>query len=84
MACSADPQLTLYRGTAALWENDDWSSESQDVKASSATRAGAFAFPAGSKDAAMLVTLAPGTYSAVVTGANNSSGTALVEVYEVP
>ncbi len=45
---------------------------------------GAFPFPAESKDSAIVVTLAPGNYTAVVTGANNSKGVALVEVYQVP
>ena len=44
----------------------------------------AFALPAGSADAAMVVTLPPGAYTAQVGGANNSTGIALVEIYEVP
>ena len=46
--------------------------------------AGAFALTAGSADCAMIVTLPPGNYTAEVTGANASSGVALVEIYEVP
>jgi len=52
--------------------------------ASVAARVGAFPLPAGSKDAAILVSLAPGNYTALVSGAGESSGIALVEVYEVP
>jgi hypothetical protein len=37
-----------------------------------------------SKDAALLVTLQPGVYSAQVSGVGNTTGVALVEVYEVP
>jgi hypothetical protein len=37
----------------------------------------------GSKDAAIVITLAPGAYTAHVTGANNA-GVALVEIYELP
>jgi hypothetical protein len=44
---------------------------------------GAFGLPAASADSALLVTLPAGTYTAEVSGANNSSGIALVEVYEV-
>ena len=47
-----------------------------------AAAVGAFPFPAASRDSAMLVTLAPGSYTAVVDG--GGSGMALVEVYEVP
>jgi hypothetical protein len=45
---------------------------------------GAFPLPAGSKDAALVVTLSPGAYTAQVSGAAGTTGTALVEVYEVP
>lgn len=43
----------------------------------------AFGLPTGSADCAMVVTLPPGTYTAQVSGANATSGVALVEVYEV-
>jgi hypothetical protein len=39
---------------------------------------------AGSKDAAILINLSPGTYTAVVSGSGGSTGIALVNVYEVP
>jgi len=39
---------------------------------------------ANSLDAAILVTLNPGTYTAQVTSASGSSGFVLIEVYEVP
>ena len=42
-----------------------------------------FPLPADSKDAALLVTLPAGAYSAVISGANNSTGVSLVEVYLV-
>ena len=45
---------------------------------------GAFALPTASRDAAILMTLMPGSYSAQVSGVNNISGMAIVEVYEVP
>ena len=45
---------------------------------------GAFALTNGSRDAALVVTLMPGAYSAQVSGINSGTGEALVEVYEVP
>ena len=46
---------------------------------------GAFALNSStSLDAVLVVTLAPGTYTAQVSGVNNTGGLALVEVYEVP
>ena len=51
---------------------------------SSGDSAGAFAFPAGGKDAAVLLTLPPGSYTAQVSGVGGATGVGLVEVYEVP
>jgi hypothetical protein len=45
---------------------------------------GAFALPANAADAAILINLAPGAYTAQVSGVGGTTGVALVEVYEVP
>jgi hypothetical protein len=37
-----------------------------------------------SNDSAIIVTLAPGAYTAQVAGASGDTGQAMVEVYEVP
>ena len=43
------------------------------------------AFPlTSSLDAALLVTLPPGTYTVQVSGVNGTTGVALIEVYEMP
>jgi hypothetical protein len=80
-----DPRITLYRQTTPLWQNDDWTSDTTLSPAitAAAAQSGAFSFKGGSTDAAMLVTLAPGSYTAVVSGADGSesAGTALVEIY---
>ena len=79
-----DPALALYRGETLLAQNDDWSlGRSPAAVAATAARAGAFPFAESSLDAALLVTLAPGAYTAVVTGVGGSTGLALVEVYDV-
>jgi hypothetical protein len=63
--------------------NNDWGGNTALANAS--TSVGAFAFSSvNSKDAALLVTLAPGSYTAQVSGVNGSAGLTLVEVYEVP
>ena len=81
----ADPTITLYRGTTALATNDNWSSavNASDI-ATTAVAVGAFALTAGSKDAAILTTLSPGAYTAVVSGVGATTGTALIELYVVP
>ena len=45
---------------------------------------GAFGLDGGSRDAALVATLATGTYTAQVSGVGGTTGVALVEVYEVP
>ncbi|MBI5382400.1 MAG: immunoglobulin domain-containing protein [Opitutae bacterium] len=80
----ADPQLALFRQgtTVPIQQNDDWRGTAPLKAAFAAT--GAFDLPDASKDAALLVTLEPGSYSAQVSGVNNTTGVALVEVYAVP
>jgi len=80
----ADPVLTLYDSdNKVVATNDDWEiSRSAAAIAATAQYLGAFALNPASLDSALLVTLAPGAYTAVVTGANGASGIALVEVYD--
>ena len=78
-----NPRLDLFSGATLIQSNDDWGGASNLAAAFAAT--GAFAFTSvNSRDSALLVTLAPGNYTAQVSGVNNTTGTALVEVYEVP
>ena len=48
--------------------------------------ASSVAFPllSGSKDSALILTLAPGVYTAEVTSASGASAIGLVEIYELP
>ena len=79
----ADPQLKLFNQQGQeLQENNDWGGGAALANAFTATYA--FALPAASKDAALLVTLPPGVYTAQVSGVGNTTGIALIEVYEVP
>jgi hypothetical protein len=80
------PHLQLYNNSQqVIRENFAWG-EGNDAglvsEAESST--GAFAFANGSADSAILIVLPPGTYTAEVSGANNTTGDSLVEVYEVP
>lgn len=79
----SDPTLKIYQNGQLVGQNDDWTSAGAEVT-TAATASGAFALAPGSKDSAIVLTLAPGAYSAVVSGAGNSSGAGLVEVYELP
>ncbi len=78
-----DPQLALFNSSSAkIAENNDWGGTSDLIAAFTAV--GAFSLSSSSKDAALVVTLQPGNYSVQVSGTANTTGVALVEVYEVP
>lgn len=86
----ADPRVELFSGQAVTASNDNWGTpvgpgapSAPQITAVFA-QVGAFALPTGSRDAALLVTLAPGNYTAQVSGVGNTGGLAIVEVYEVP
>lgn len=53
------------------------------ASAASMISVGAFPLPAGAADCAMLITVSPGVYSAVLSGLNNGIGVGLIEIYEV-
>ncbi|MBI5691592.1 MAG: immunoglobulin domain-containing protein [Verrucomicrobia bacterium] len=79
----ADPQLTLSSATGVLADNDNWGGTAE-LKAAFAA-VGAFAFTAdSSRDAALIASVPPGSYTAQIRGANATTGVALVEVYELP
>jgi hypothetical protein len=81
----ADPILTIKSGNTTVRENDNWETGNDPALIAEASlELGINALPSGSKDAVILMTLPPGLYSAVVSGANGATGVALVEVYEVP
>ncbi len=75
-----DPILEVYSGSTKLTENDNWSSG----LAATFDSVGAFQLDPGSKDAALLTSLPPGSYTVQVRGAAGGTGEALIEIYEVP
>ena len=80
----ADPKVELFdSGGKTIATNDNWGGLPALTSAFSDT--GAFTFSSvTSTDAALLVTLAPGNYTAKVSVSTGATGVALVEVYEAP
>lgn len=71
-----DPTLELYDSDGTqVAANDNWSSTQENAIAATTLA------PRDPREAAMVKTLAPGAYSAVVRGQNDSTGVALFEVY---
>lgn len=91
----ANPWIELYSEGVVIASNDDWSmgsspsSEGNSIKGPARglsmafESSGATPLDFGSKDAAILVWLEPGLYTAVARGVDGAEGIALVEVYEV-
>jgi hypothetical protein len=78
----ADPKLELFSGSTRINENDNWGGSA--ALASAFSSVAAFPLASTSRDAVLLVTLEPGSYTAQVSGVGNTTGIALVEVYEMP
>ncbi len=73
-----NPKLDLYSGQTLIASNDDWSSASNAAELSASGYA-----PSIGSEAAVMTALAPGAYTAIVSGKNGSTGTGIVEVFEV-
>ena len=80
----ADPTIAIFSGAIAIGSNDNWSNGLDGAAqiAAVSARVGAFALVAGSRDAALLLTLQPGSYTVHVTGVGNTTGIALIEIYD--
>jgi hypothetical protein len=73
-----DPSLDLYdSGNNLLASNDNWKNSQQaEIQASGYA-------PGDNREAAIIQTLAPGNYTAVVRGVNATVGAALLEVHDL-
>jgi sugar lactone lactonase YvrE len=73
----ADPFLSLVDGSGnVLWNNDNWKDSQQaGIQATGLA-------PPNDLESAILRTLQPGNYTAVLSGKNGSTGVGLVEVYD--
>ncbi|RKX31608.1 MAG: hypothetical protein DRP71_13160, partial [Verrucomicrobia bacterium] len=88
-ATIADPKIELFaarNGAQAppFMINNDWEDDDGAAIAAAGAASGGFPLEAGSKDAALLIWLEPGTYTAKISGNDGGTGVGLVEVYEVP
>jgi hypothetical protein len=79
----ANPKVTLFRGGTMIASNDNWSDVDPAAIEVAQSAVGAFVMDEKSRDAALVISLSPGSYSAQVSS-TSGSGMALIEVYEVP
>jgi hypothetical protein len=78
-----DPTLELRNGSGTLVAaNDNWKITSDGT--SQRAEIEATIPPTDDRESALLASLPPGGYTAIVRGKNNTTGVALVEVYNIP
>ncbi|MBK7660375.1 MAG: choice-of-anchor D domain-containing protein [Betaproteobacteria bacterium] len=74
----ANPTMQLFSGQTVIATSDDWGTA---ANAAAITTSG-FA-PSSPLESAILATLSPGAYTAVVSGVGGTSGVGIIEVFEV-
>jgi hypothetical protein len=80
----SDPVLSVnVLGGAVIAENDDWSSNFEAELIDAFGQVFAFPLISGTADAAVLLDVEPGSYTAVVSGKSGGSGVVLVEIYDM-
>ena len=73
----SDPYLQLVDSNGAVVaSNDNWNVPGQEIASYGIA-------PTDGRESALVATLAPGNYSAIVSGQGNSSGIGLVELYDL-
>jgi rhamnogalacturonan endolyase len=83
----ADPQLSVFKrlpnnASIMVASNSDWATSG--LSRQTFARVAAFGLNPAARDAALLVRLSPGQYTAHCAAADGSSGIALIEVYAMP
>ncbi|MGH7957795.1 MAG: Ig-like domain-containing protein [Opitutaceae bacterium] len=79
----ADPKLDVISGSTVIASNNDWTEASAVGQVSTTSPlVGAFPLNSGSRDAAVVLQLSPGSYTVQVSGTGTAAGTVLVEIYD--
>ena len=73
-----DPQLEIYRGAELVASNDNWRAAPNQQEIIDSTVA-----PLDDRESAILETLEPGAYTAVVSGVGGGTGVGVVEAYDL-
>jgi hypothetical protein len=85
----SNPVVVLFSGQTAIAENDDWQvslplcQQTGHTCGTPADIAATGLAPSQLAESALLITLAPGPYTAIVSGVGGTTGVGLIEVFEV-
>lgn len=78
------PRIEVYQGSSLVAANEDWEQDGNAAAMKNAAiTVGAFQFVAGQRDAALLLTLDPGSYTTTIKAVNGTVGRVLAEIYDV-
>jgi len=78
-----DTTLELHQGNSTLATNDNWKIDDQTGQSQQATIQATNLSPSNDLESALIATLSPGAYTAILAGKNQSSGIGVVEVYDL-
>jgi len=79
-----DPTMSLMSGASTVLSNDDWGLFADQPGLAAATaEVFAFGLDGSTKDSAMVVTVNPASYTVVTSGVNDTTGVALMELYDM-
>jgi hypothetical protein len=79
----ADPVLELHLPDGSVVSNDNWKIDDQTGQSQEAIIRATSIPPTDDLESAILITLNPGAYTAILSGKNQTTGIGLVEVYDV-
>ena len=79
----ADPVLELHQGSTTLATNNNWKIKDSDGTSQEAEIQATTIQPSNDNEAALVATLPPGSYTAILSGKNSGTGIGLVEVYDL-
>ena len=78
----SDPTLELHQGSTTIATNDNWKTRSDGTSQQAEIEATTIP-PTNDLESAILMTLSPGAYTAILSGKNGGTGVGLVEVYDL-
>ena len=82
-ATLADPTLELHQGNTTLATNDNWKINDQTGQSQEADIRATTIPPTNDLESALVATLNPGAYTAILAGKNAGTGVGLVEIYDL-
>lgn len=78
----SDPTLELHQGSTILATNDNWKTKSDGTSQQLEIEATTIP-PTNESESAILMTLTPGTYTAILAGKNGGIGVGVIEAYDL-